>query len=589
MNKYFIIEVASTHDGKLEYIDQLLKEFETFKGIGIKFQPFKYDLLAEQDYRGYQTYKDLFFDQATWSQIIQKSAATKDVWLDLFDDYSIQILNANSDLIKGFKIQASVLGNADLFHQLSLIDTKNKTCILNISAYSIEEIREIILTVKSKINCPIVLQIGFQSHPTEFVDGGLSKFEILKANFPEYKISFTEHLESASPDAIILPFLAQYFGADIIEKHVMCESLPTKYDYYSSINFKQFKELFEMANRYNNLLTQPFISHNEKDYLKKSLLVPVLKNKKNKGQLVSLEDFSYKRTSKQGLDTFSITKRANDFYILSTDLNPGDSINPENLKKAVIGAVVVCRMKSQRLPRKALAKIGELSSVELCIKNTLQFENVNRVILATSVNPDDDVLKDYTFSPAVDFFQGSENDVIDRFINIADKYCLDVIIRVTGDSPFRSNEVLQILLKSHFENGADYTAAKNAALGTNTEVINVEALRRVVKLFNGAPYSEYMSYYFKNNPDYFKLNLINLPKEYANSSFRLTLDYEEDLQLFKEIEKEFNYSSKNFDALKLFEFLEKNPQIADLNKNCEIAYTPDSDLMKSIIDFTTLK
>ena len=109
-----------------------------------------------------------------------------------------------------------------------------------------------------------------------------------------------------------------------------------------------------------------------------------------------------------------------------------------------------------------------------------------------------------------------------------------------------------------------------------------------MELFKGAPYSEYMSYYFKNNPDYFKLNIVTLPEKFVNN-FRLTLDYEEDLTLFKEIENQFNYSENNFDTFKLFDFLNENPQIADINKNCEIAYTPDSDLMKKIIDYTTLK
>ena len=54
MNKiYNILEVANTHGGDISYILKLLDEFEEFKknnGFGIKFQPFKYNQIATEDF-----------------------------------------------------------------------------------------------------------------------------------------------------------------------------------------------------------------------------------------------------------------------------------------------------------------------------------------------------------------------------------------------------------------------------------------------------------------------------------------------------------------------------------------------------------
>ena len=571
----------------MAYVDQLLEEFRAFRGYGIKFQPFKYDLLAAPDYRGYKNYQQLYFTPEQWKQIISKASQTKEIWLDLFDEYSLQVLQENLGNIKGFKVQASVLGNHQLFRKMKDLDLEGKLCILNVSAYGIEEIEQTIHTVASVFKGEIILQVGYQSHPTEFMNSGLSKLPVLRESFPGLRISFTDHLEHNSPDVLLLPYIAHLTGADIIEKHIMCEKLPTQFDHYSSINYLQLKEFAAMAERYRSLMQQPFIVSEEKEYLRKSLLVPMLREGREAGQLISPDDLDYKRCSRSGLDTYALAERRKARYIVAADMPAGATVRQQDLKKATIGAVVVCRMKSTRLPKKALAKIGELTSVELCIKNTLQFEHVNKVVLATSTHPDDAVLKDYTYSDAVGYFEGSENDVIDRFISIADKYALDIIVRVTGDSPYRSNEVFRLLLDSHFEKGADYTAAKNAAIGTNTEIINVQALRKVVKLFNGAPYSEYMSYYFKNNPAHFRLNIVELPGEYCRP-YRLTLDYEEDLTLFREIEKELNLSENEFRAAALFDFLDRNPEIAAINMNCEVAYKPDSDLLNKIISYTTL-
>ena len=40
--------------------------------------------------------------------------------------------------------------------------------------------------------------------------------------------------------------------------------------------------------------------------------------------------------------------------------------------------------------------------------------------------------------------------------------------------------------------------------------------------------------FFLDNPEIFRLNLVNLPKKYIQN-FRLTLDYKEDLKMFNEL------------------------------------------------------
>lgn len=585
---YFILEVASTHGGRVGYLDQLMLEFERFDNAGIKFQPFRFDRLASPDYKGYETYRKLALTDKQWGEITEKASQTKEVWLDIFDEFSVLVFREQFSRIKGFKLQASVLGNFPLIRSLGELGLSNKICILNISGYQKDEITRIVRLVESELRCKIVLQVGFQAHPTQFIDSGLSKFEWLRSNFPSYELSFTDHLESTTEDALVIPVIGHICGARIIEKHIKCEALSTEYDHYSSVTHGQMEKIIDLARRYDTLFSAEFINKREEEYLTSSMLVPVLKENMNEGDTLSRFDFDYKRTSKRGLTSVQLFDSPSGFRVLANDVAAGSALTEHNLRPARIGAIIACRMKSSRLPRKALKKIGALTSIELCIKNTLQFANVDEVVLATSTHADDAVLKDYTYSSKVKFFQGSEDDVIDRFLSVAKLYSLDVIIRVTGDSPYRSDDVLQILLRQHFDNGADYTAAGNAAIGTNIEVINVKALKRVYELFGGTPYSEYMSYYFKNNPTLFKIQIVQLPEEFANS-FRLTLDYEEDLHLFSEIERHFNHATRKFDALSLYEFLRQNPDVAQINSNCEIAYKDDSDLLRELKEKTTYK
>ena len=140
-------------------------------------------------------------------------------------------------------------------------------------------------------------------------------------------------------------------------------------------------------------------------------------------------------------------------------------------------------------------------------------------------------------------------------------------MRVTGDCPFLDGEIFTILLDSHFTTGADYTTASNAAVGTNFEIFNFDSLAKLKARFPYAEHSEYMTWYFKNNPDHFLLNIVDLPDELVRD-YRLTLDYQEDLNLFNKIDSEAlsnaDGSQARLDIGKLFSYLDDNPAIAVL-------------------------
>ncbi len=250
-------------------------------------------------------------------------------------------------------------------------------------------------------------------------------------------------------------------------------------------------------------------------------------------------------------------------------------------KNLNIGTIIACRLKSTRLTRKALLKIGNLSSVEYCIKNTLRFKGVNTTVLATSTLPEDGELAKHTYSPEVKFFQGEPDDVMQRYVDVVNKYHIDVFARVTADMPFVTNEIFQVVLKSHLENNADYTIGTTAAIGTNLEIINSDALRKAKSFFPNADYSEYMSFYFTNNPDYFKLNKVDLPADLIRD-YRLTLDYEEDLTLFNVIEDHFSKIGVDPDLRDVIQFLDANPEIAKINDSLVVKYKDNKELIETL-------
>ena len=132
------------------------------------------------------------------------------------------------------------------------------------------------------------------------------------------------------------------------------------------------------------------------------------------------------------------------------------TLKAENFKMPTVAAIVACRLKSSRLKDKALLKIGELSSIELCLKNTLKIKEANHVILATSNLEADSELINHTFDSSVIFHQGDPEDVINRYLEICNKMKIDRVIRITGDCPYVSNEIVTILHDSHLRVGNSY-------------------------------------------------------------------------------------------------------------------------------------
>lgn len=587
MQIYNILEVANTHNGNIEYVFDLLEEFCEFENnIGIKFQPFHYDLIATKEFEWYPVYKELYFDENQWKSILTKAKGTKDIWLDIFDSYSVKILAINFDLIRGIKFQSSTLKNKQILRELRALGNTNKLeTIINISGYELDEIKKLVNKIEKELHPKkIILQVGFQDYPTRFEDTGLNKIKTLQNTF-NYEISFADHLDAEDEESIRLPVLASLLGATYIEKHIKHSSLETKQDYYSSIDINKYRQYHNLLIKYTSAYGNEFINEREKVYLNKSIQIPIASRNLDKGRSVNLiDDLCYKRSKHIGLNFDQIEELINSYHILREDIEENKPFQNDNFIKAKIATIIAVRMKSSRLPKKALLKIGGLTSIELCIKNCLKFENVDYTIMATSDMEEDSILKDYTFDKSVIFHQGDPIDVIKRYLDIIEKLKIDVVIRVTGDCPFLSNDILQIVLKSHFQNGADYSRANYAAIGTNIEIINSSALRKVKDHFPSADYSEYMTYYFTNNPNYFRLNFVDLPNDLIRN-YRLTLDYQEDLRLFNDIVLNLGIDCT---IREIFKYLDNNPEKANINAACSVKYLTDKSLVKSIKLNTTI-
>jgi spore coat polysaccharide biosynthesis protein SpsF (cytidylyltransferase family) len=365
-------------------------------------------------------------------------------------------------------------------------------------------------------------------------------------------------------------------------------TLETKYDGFSSVKYDTYKKIIENQNNFMPLMSSVFINDAEAKYLDDSYQIPLLKTQKEQSSIVNLDtDFIFRRSGLDGLNSKQIKGLVSSFNVLKTSQEANKTLKKEDFRKANIAAIIACRLKSSRLPKKAILKIGDMASIELCIKNTLKINDLDNVVLATSDNKQDSELLRYIHDDSVVFHQGDPEDVVARYLDIINELKIDVFIRITGDMPYVSSDIADYLLKKHFEAGADYTVATEFSVGTSMEIINTSALKKVKKHFPNADYSEYMTWYFQNNPKYFNLNFVDLPQEWIRD-YRLTLDYQEDLDMFNQIEEYFKVNNLDYSIQELYKFLDENPKVSELNSHISLVYKTDKDLIKLLNEKTKI-
>ena len=230
--------------------------------------------------------------------------------------------------------------------------------------------------------------------------------------------------------------------------------------------------------------------------------------------------------------------------------------------------LIAVRMKSTRLPRKALAMIEDQTLIEHLIDRMKACKKVDDVILCTSTHPDDEELIQYAEKKGIKWIRGSEEDVMDRFIKAGEREGADIVIRVTGDNAFTSPEYIDYAIDYHIEHGADYSTTVELPKGTKGELINMETLKKAHKLAEDPNYSEYMTWYL-DNPKFFKVEKISVDEGLKRPNYRLTCDNPEDLELIKEIFKRLYKRGEIIKLRDVIKLLDENPNLVKINSEVE--------------------
>lgn len=227
-------------------------------------------------------------------------------------------------------------------------------------------------------------------------------------------------------------------------------------------------------------------------------------------------------------------------------------------------------MGSTRLPGKVLKVAAGKMLLEHLILRVRRAKTLDKIIIATTENPADEEIVKAAEKLNIESFRGSENDVLDRYYQVAKKYSADVVVRITGDCPLMDPAIIDEVVGFYLQNKDKYDYVSNVRPptypdGMDVEVFSFAVLERAWKEAKLTSEREHVTAYIGNHPEIFKMGNVEYKKDV--SKIRLTVDNKEDLVLVEKIFIALNKKNENFGLEDVLNVLDKNPEIAKINQN----------------------
>ncbi|MBI2665941.1 N-acetylneuraminate synthase family protein [Candidatus Woesearchaeota archaeon] len=525
---YIIAEIASAHCGSMEKLKSIIASSAKAGVDAIKFQMFNVDYFVSKFHLNYANNKKNQFSPEQWKEIFTFAQQfLVDIWADVFDEGSADLAEP---FVHGFKLHSTDVTNPFM---LEYVAKKNKPLILAAGGASLEELKKAVHKISSAGNTQIILSHGFQAYPTDISKVNLNRLKVLQKEFPDCLIGYHDHTNGELPAAITIPVAAFAFGAAVIEKHVTDERSLKGFDYESSLNPTELKHLVEQIRAFESCKgSDSFVMSDEekkyRDYTKRY----VVANKALKaGDIISLSDLAFKRSHPKGIGASEYVKIVG--RKVQRDLQADETILPQDVQNKVAICLAV-RLKSTRLPKKAILDIVGQTAIEHQIDRLKKCQN-GELILCTSTLDEDAPLIEIAHKKNIRYFAGSPDDVMERFLQAAKLIEANVIVRTTGDCPLIDHQIVDQIIEHHLRTGADYTGIEETPIGFEAEAIHVSTLLEARTRVKEAKDTEFMTWFIKD-PKHFKIEILPVP-EAIKRNYRMTLDTPADLQAITEVFK----------------------------------------------------
>lgn len=206
--------------------------------------------------------------------------------------------------------------------------------------------------------------------------------------------------------------------------------------------------------------------------------------------------------------------------------------------------ITQARIGSTRLPRKVLLPLGDGTLLSCHLKRLKNSNSITDIVVATTFEHGVENILDICKQMEVDYYQGSQDDVLDRFYQASKIYQPDWVVRVTSDCPLIDSKLIDEVLHTAIRKEVDYCAnilTEDFPDGQDVEVFKFSVLEKTWKNARLKSEREHVTPYIRTNSDLKGGSLFTAydVKCHENlKSIRMTVDEKADLIVIQQIIEE---------------------------------------------------
>jgi len=223
-------------------------------------------------------------------------------------------------------------------------------------------------------------------------------------------------------------------------------------------------------------------------------------------------------------------------------------------------------MTSTRLPGKVMMPINGKINLAIMIDRIKKAKHINNIIVATTINKQDDEIVQWCKKNDIDYFRGSEDNVYERVLQTHQKFNTDIVVELTGDCPLIDPSVIDKAISLYQNSNFDHISTSwNYPLGMAVQVYSLETLKSVSKN-RELEYQdmEHVTPYVYTSGKYTTKHIE--PEEYEIlENLSVTLDTKEDFQVIQNVCK--NFLNFDFTLEDIVSFAKDNPTKVIANQN----------------------
>lgn len=238
------------------------------------------------------------------------------------------------------------------------------------------------------------------------------------------------------------------------------------------------------------------------------------------------------------------------------------------------GVIVQARMGSTRLPGKVMARVQGHSLLGHLLLRLRRLERSKTVVVATTEAEGDAILLEEAERYGALPFRGSENDVLQRYLEASRAHGIDPLVRITSDCPLADPALIDEALRrwqagQERDHPPDIVTNTRAGLrsyprGLDVEVVSRAALEAIDdELPPDAAEREHVTQALYQRLDRFRIADLMQPVSLA--FLRWTVDTGDDLTLIRRIYDALYPTRPEFDTADVLSLLEREPELLAIN------------------------